>query len=63
MAANLRIGWEFENLLQQGLLNHAWRMRNTNASFRYLHTEVEESQHTLMFYEFVRRHAPHVLGM
>lgn len=64
IATSLRIGWEFENLLQQGLLNHAWRMRNTNASFRYLHTEVmEESQHTLMFYEFVRRHAPHVLGM
>ncbi len=60
----LRIGWEFENLLQQGLLARAYRMSNTDASFRYVHTEVmEESQHSLMFHEFVRRHAPHVLGM
>ena len=63
-AANLRTGWEFENLLQQGLLHHAWNMSNTNASFRYLHEEVmDESQHTLMFHEFIRRHAPHVGGM
>jgi hypothetical protein len=63
-AASLRTGWEFENLLQQGLLRHAYEMNNTNASFRYLHTEViEESQHTLMFYEFIRRHAPHVEGI
>lgn len=64
MATSLRIGWEFENLLQQGLLSRAFGMRNTNASFRYLHTEVmEESQHTLMMFEFVRRHAPHARGM
>ncbi|CAN5280596.1 hypothetical protein BH23ACT9_BH23ACT9_03220 [soil metagenome] len=64
VATSLRIGWEFENLLQQGLLSRAFGMRNTNASFRYLHTEVmEESQHTLMMYEFVRRHAPHARGM
>lgn len=63
-ATSLRIGWEFENLLQQGLLARAFGMRNTNASFRYLHTEVmEESQHTLMMFEFVRRHAPHARGM
>ena len=63
-ASNLRTGWEFECLLQQGLLRHAYEMDNTNASFRYLHTEVmEESQHTLMFHEFIRRHAPHVKGI
>lgn len=63
-ATQLRVGWEFENLLQQGLLARAYRMRNANASFRYLHTEVmEESQHTLMFFEFVRRHASHARGM
>ena len=64
VATSLRIGWEFENLLQQGLLSRAFGMRNTDASFRYLHHEVmEESQHTLMMYEFVRRHAPHARGM
>lgn len=63
VASNLRIGWEFENLLQQGLLARAFGMHNTNASFRYVHTEVmEESQHTLMMFEFVRRHAPHAGG-
>lgn len=63
-AANLRTGWEFECLLQQGLLRHAYEMDNTNASFRYLHTEImEESQHTLMFHEFIRRHAPHARGI
>lgn len=63
-AANLRIGWEFENLLQQGLLARAYRMDNSQTAFPYLHHEVmEESQHTMMFYEFNRRYAPEVHGM
>jgi hypothetical protein len=63
-ATKLRVGWEFENLLQQGLLALAFRMDNDDASFPYVHQEVmEESQHTLMFYEFNRRYAPEVGGM
>lgn len=63
-AVNMRIGWEFENLLQQGLLARALRMGNEETAFTYVHHEVmEESQHTLMFYEFVRRYAPGVHGM
>ncbi|MTV24944.1 diiron oxygenase [Nitriliruptoraceae bacterium ZYF776] len=61
---NLRIGWEFENYLQQGLLARALRMDNTDVAFRYHQYEVaEESHHSMMFYEFVRRYAPEVRGM
>lgn len=64
VSVNLRVGWEFENLLQQGLLARAYRMDNVDSSFPYLHHEVmEESQHTMMFYEFIRRYAPEVHGM
>lgn len=60
----MRIGWEFENLLQQGLLIRAYGMRNDDAAFPYVHHEImEESQHSMMFYEFVRRFAPEVHGM
>jgi hypothetical protein len=56
MATALRIGWEFENILQRGLLALAYRMRNHDPRFRYLHHEViEESQHTLMFSELITR--------
>lgn len=63
-AVNLRIGWEFENYLQQGLLVRALRMDNEDAAFRYSQYEIaEESHHSMMFYEFVRRYAPEVRGM
>ena len=63
-ADNLRTGWEFENLLQQGLLARALRMDNSDPAFRYIHFEVaEESHHSMMFYEFVRRYAPEARGM
>jgi len=58
VAVTMRTGWEFENLLQRGLLSHAFWMPNGRAEFRYVHHEVvEESQHTLMFQEFVDRAA------
>ena len=64
MAVNLRIGWEFENHLQQGLLARALQMDNSNVAFRYIHHEIaEEAHHSMMFYEFVRRYAPEVRGM
>lgn len=64
VANTMRIGWEFENLLQQGLLIQAYAMRNDDVAFPYVHHEImEESQHSMMFFEFVRRHAPEVHGM
>lgn len=63
-AHNMRVGWEFENLLQQGLLTRAFRMDNEDRRFAFVHHEiVEESQHSMMFHEFARRHAPEVVGM
>jgi hypothetical protein len=63
-AACMKTGWHFENLLQRGLLRHAFELRNGAAEFRYLHHEIiEESQHTLMFQEFVNRSGFPVRGM
>ena len=62
--ACMKIGWHFENLLQQGLLRHANQLPNGTPQFRYLHHEiVEESEHTLMFQEFVNRTGLPVRGM
>lgn len=64
VAAAMRTGWEFENVLQRGLLAYAFRLPNGSAEFRYLHHEViEESQHTLMFQEFVNRTGLPVRGI
>jgi hypothetical protein len=64
VATAMRIGWEFENILQRGLLEHAFWMPNGVPEFRYLHHEiVEESQHTMMFQEFVNRSGMDVKGM
>lgn len=63
MASCLKTGWHFENLLQQGLLHRALFLPDA-AEFRYIHHEViEESQHTLMFNEFVNRSDVTVRGM
>lgn len=64
VATAMRTGWEFENILQRGLLEHAFWMPNGRPEFRYLHHEiVEESQHTMMFQEFVNRSGMDVKGM
>lgn len=63
-AACMKTGWHFENLLQRGLLRHAFELGNGAPEFRYLHHEIiEESQHTLMFQEFVNRSGLPVRGM
>ncbi len=63
-AACMKIGWHFENLLQQGLLRYVTRLPDGTPQFRYLHHEiVEESEHTLMFQEFVNRTGLPVRGM
>ena len=63
-AACMKTGWHFENLLQRGLLRHTFDLPNGAPEFRYLHHEIiEESQHTLMFQEFVNRSGLPVRGM
>jgi len=62
--ACMKIGWHFENLLQRGLLSYLIALPNGSPEFRYLHHEViEESEHTLMFQEFVNRTGMPVRGM
>jgi hypothetical protein len=64
LAQMLHTGWQFENILQVGLLIHAMSQRNDSVEFRYLHHEIaEESQHSMMFHEFVRRSGVTTTGM
>ncbi|MGH8980790.1 MAG: AurF N-oxygenase family protein [Acidimicrobiales bacterium] len=64
IAMTMRTGWEFENVLQRGLLSHAYWLGNGMPEFRYVHHEVvEESQHTMMFQEFVNRTGLPVRGL
>ena len=64
LAHALHTGWQFENILQVGLLIHAMGQKNGSTQFRYLHHEiVEESQHSMMFHEFVRRSEMPTTGM
>lgn len=64
VASAMKVGIQFENVLQQGLLRMATTMENGASSFRYVHHEViEESQHSLMFQELVNRSGLPVEGM
>ncbi len=64
VAAAMRIGWEFENVLQRGLLEYAFWLPNHRPEFRYIHHEIaEESQHTMMFQEVIDRSDLDVGGM
>jgi hypothetical protein len=64
MATAMRLGWEFENVLQRGLLEYVFWLPNGRPEFRYLHHEIiEESQHTLMFQEFVNRTGLDIRGL
>ena len=59
-----KVGMQFENLLQRGLLSYAFRLPNGAPEYRYLHHEIiEESQHSLMFQELVNRSGMPVHGM
>lgn len=56
MAGRMKVGWQFENILQRGLLTFVEALPNHAPEFRYAHHEIiEESQHSLMFQEFVDR--------
>jgi len=64
IAAAMKVGMHFENLLQRGLLSYAMRMDNGDPEFRYCqHEVIEESQHSMMFQELVNRTGLPVEGM
>jgi hypothetical protein len=64
MAAAMRVGTDFENILQRGLLAFAYKLPDGSPEFRYLHHEVvEESHHQMMFQEFVSRTGLDVAGL
>jgi len=52
----MKIGAQFENVLQRGLLEYALSLPNGAPEFRYAYHElIEEAHHSLMFQEFVNR--------
>ncbi len=52
----LRFGIAFESCLSRGLLEHAATLPNGSPTFRYvMHEVIEESHHSLMFHEFIRK--------
>jgi hypothetical protein len=64
VATKMKIGTQFENALQRGLLEFAWMLPNGAPEFRYVYHEViEEGQHSLMFQEFVNRTGFDVPGL
>jgi hypothetical protein len=55
-ASFMKIGIQFESMLERGLLDFAFALPNGAPEFRYAYHEVaEETQHSLMFQEFVNR--------
>ena len=55
-AETMKVGIEFENVLQRGLLLFATTLPNGSPEFRYVYHELaEETQHSLMFQEFINR--------
>lgn len=64
IAGQMRLGFEFENVLSRGLLELAMSLPPRAAELRYaLHEVIEEGQHSLMFNEFVRRTGLPVRGL
>jgi hypothetical protein len=56
IVSNMKAGLQFENILERGLLEYAFALPDRSPEFRYAYHEViEESQHSLMFQEFVNR--------
>jgi hypothetical protein len=64
IAAAMKLGLEFENILKRGLLEYAFKLPNGAPEFRYLyHETIEEAYHGLMFQEFVNRTGLPIEGM
>ena len=53
----MKVGVQFENVLKRGLLTFAETLANDAPEFRYVYHEIaEETQHSMMFQEFVTSH-------
>jgi hypothetical protein len=64
IASFAKIGQQFENALQRGLLEYAFRLPNHAPEYRYvMHEVIEEGQHSLMFQEFVNRSQLPIAGL
>jgi para-aminobenzoate N-oxygenase AurF len=64
VASNMKVGLQFESILQRGLLEYAAKLPNGRPEFRYAYHEViEEGHHSMMFQEFVNRSGLEVPGM
>jgi hypothetical protein len=64
VATKMKVGAQFENVLQRGLLEFALTLPEGAPELRYVYHEViEEGQHSLMFHEFVRRTGFDVPGL
>jgi hypothetical protein len=64
VAHSLTVGWQFENLLQRGLLAMSIQREVSASTFRYIQHEIsEEAQHTMMFREFTHRSGLDLRGM
>ena len=64
IAAAMKLGLEFENILKRGLLEYAFKLPNGAPEFRYLyHETIEEAYHGLMFQEFVNRTGLPIIGL
>jgi hypothetical protein len=64
VAAQMRLGMDFESILSRGLLELAATLEPGSPDLRYAYHEViEEAQHSLMFQEFIARSALPVRGL
>jgi hypothetical protein len=64
VATFMKVGLQFENVLSQGLLRFALTRSEHSPEQRYAYHElIEESHHSMMFAEFIRRSAIEVPGL
>lgn len=64
IASFAKIGLQFENVLQRGLLEYAFLLPNQAPEYRYvMHEVIEEGQHSLMFQELVNRTGLPIAGL
>jgi hypothetical protein len=64
VASFMKVGMQFENVLSRGLLQFALSRPDRSPEQRYAYHElIEESHHSMMFAEFVRRTGFHIAGL
>jgi hypothetical protein len=64
VATFMKVGLQFENVLSQGLLRFALSRTEQSPEQRYAYHElIEESQHSMMFAEFIRRSGVEAQGL